>query len=96
MSHRTQLRMAFSLLLVVLVVGGYLVLRGNDWAVGAIAVFWLVFMVWAARFKCRRCRTLHLFEVSGLMAHPMWPGARCRTCGLSLAARELDAPETDR
>jgi hypothetical protein len=84
MSQRTELRVALSLLLGVSVVGGYLVLKGSDWPVGVMALCWLAFMLWAARFRCRGCRSHHLFDVGQLSVHPVWPRLSCRVCGLAI------------
>jgi hypothetical protein len=83
MSQQTQLRAAVSLMIAILVIGVLLLLRGHEWSVGVVAVSWLVFMLWAAQFRCRRCRTHHLFELGGLTAHPIWPREHCHVCGLS-------------
>jgi hypothetical protein len=83
MSQRMQLRAVVSLMIAILVIGVLLLLRGHEWSVGVVAVSWLVFMLWAARFRCRKCRTHHLFELGGLTAHPIRPRVHCRVCGLS-------------
>jgi hypothetical protein len=91
MSQRTELKLALGVISTVVLVSAVLVLQGQDWALGLVAVAWPTFMVWAYRSKCERCDTHHLHEISGVSAHPVWPIRQCRTCGLSLDLTNVEA-----